>query len=58
MQKKWNNSGRFSGHLFPNVTQLTYFCKNFIYNDGFYIFFEKVRGHYIIKDPRLRGDDI
>ena len=31
MQKKWNISDRFSGHHIPNVTQLTYFCKIFIY---------------------------
>ena len=58
MQKKWNISDRFSGCYIPNVIQLTYFCKIFVYNDSFYIFFERVRGHYIIKDPRLRGDDI
>ena len=31
MQKKWNISGRFSGYYIPNVTQLTYFCKIFVY---------------------------
>ena len=47
MQKKWNISGRFSGHLFPNVMFLTYFCKNFVYNRKLLQFLASGGAHYI-----------